>query len=161
MMDDAHRQAQQLIRKAWLEELTPAEQAWLREHLSACPACARSAETLQTVISGLRSVPATADPALVERTRTRVRRRAHELRQAQERSRMLVVACVASFISGGITLPLLWRLFSWLGSEVSLSAPVWQAGFLAFVMLPGLLAAIVLLARRRAADFVHLRGAGE
>jgi hypothetical protein len=66
-----------------------------------------------------------ADPALVEITRARVQRRAQELREATERSRMLVVACAASFISGGITLPLLWQLFAWLGGEISLAQTVW------------------------------------
>lgn len=161
MINDTHGRAQQLIRKTWLEELTPAEETWLQEHLRVCPHCADSAEATRNVISALRSVPATADAVLVERTRTRVQRRAQELREAQERSRMLVVACVASFISGGITLPLLWQLFAWLGGEISLAQSVWQAGFVLFVLLPGLLGGAVLLTRRRTPELVHLRGAGE
>jgi hypothetical protein len=97
----------------------------------------------------------------VEITRARVQRRAQELREATERSRMLVVACAASFISGGITLPLLWQLFAWLGGEISLAQTVWQAGFVLFVLLPGLLGGAVLLTRRRTSELVHLKGAGE
>jgi|SRR5688572_4012824 len=161
MNNHTHARAQQLIRKGWLDDLSSSETRWLREHLAICAGCARTAESTQAVISALRSVPSTADPALVERTRGQVMWRAQELREARERTWTLVVACAASFISGGITLPLLWQLFAWLGQEISLGEPVWQAGFLVFVLLPGVLAAIVLLTRRRAADFINLTGAGE
>lgn len=161
MNHDQHTRARELMRKHWIEELSAAERAWLDTHLAECRDCSLHGERTRSAITELRSVPVTADPALVELTRGKVLRRAQELREAQERTRMLVVACVASFISGGITLPLLWRLFAWAGARADVANPVWQVAFVGFVVLPGLLGAVALLARRSAPDFVRLHGAGE
>jgi predicted anti-sigma-YlaC factor YlaD len=159
MSNDAHARAQTVIRQGWVEDLTAAESDWLREHLGECDSCAGSAQTVQAAISSVRATAVTADGALVERTRATVQRKAQELREAQERRRMLVVMCLGSFISGGITLPLLWQVFAWLGAEISLTQPAWQAGFVMFVVLPGVLGAIALLRHRP--DLAGMRGAGE
>jgi hypothetical protein len=161
MTENVHTRARGMIRKGWVDELSAAENEWLQAHLRDCQECARAADSTRALVSGLRAAPVMADPALVEITRARVQRRAQELREATERSRMLVVACAASFISGGITLPLLWQLFAWLGGEISLAQTVWQAGFVLFVLLPGLLGGAVLLTRRRTSELIHLKGAGE
>lgn len=161
MTNDTHARARGLIRKAWIEELAAAENEWLQAHLRDCAECAQAAGSTQAMISELRAAPVMADARLVELTRAKVMLRAQQLRDAQERRSVMTVACLASFISGGITLPLMWKLFAWLGTEVSLAEPVWQAGFAMFVVLPGVLGALALLTRRRTADFVHLRGAGE
>ena len=158
--NDIHKRALELIHKAWIEALAPDEETWLREHLSGCTDCAARDARTRTAVDALRSGPVTAEPMLVENTRRLVRWRAQQLREAQERSRMVVFACVISFAWGVLTAPLVWRLVSWLGDAAAMPEPVSQVAFLMIVLAPGLGAALVLL-RRPVPEFIHMRGAGE
>jgi hypothetical protein len=160
MTQEMHQQALGLIRKAWIEALAPDEETWLREHLSGCTDCAvRDAQT-RSAVEALCSEPVAAEPTLVENTRRLVRWRAQQLREAQERSRMVVFACVISFAWGVLTAPLVWRLVAWLGEAAAMPELVSQVVFLVLVLAPGLVAALVLL-RRPLPEFIHMRGAGE
>jgi hypothetical protein len=160
MTNDIHSRALGLIRKAWIEVLTPDEESWLREHLSGCTDCAARDAQTRAAVDALRSEPFTAEPTLVESTRRLVRWRAQQLRETHERSRMVVFACVMSFVWGVITAPLVWRLMAWLGEAAAMPEVVSQVAFLVVVLAPGIVAALVLL-RRPVPEFIHMRGAGE
>ncbi|MFZ0800572.1 MAG: hypothetical protein WAN70_00265, partial [Terriglobales bacterium] len=92
-------------------------------------------------------VPMAATPALVRRTQARVRQHAQLLRQHKERLWMVGVACAGIGFSAAVTLPIMWRLFSWMGSWAGVSTPVWETGFGVFVIAPALVVSVLLLAR--------------
>ena len=65
------------------------------------------------------------------------------------RQRMWLVgmACLCVGLSTTLTAPVLWRLFAWIGTLVGVPSIVWQASFMFFFVLPGLVVAVLLLAR--------------
>jgi hypothetical protein len=56
------------------------------------------------------------------------------------------MACLGVGLTATLTLPLLWRLFAWMGEQAGVSTLVWQAGFLFFFIAPALVISVVLLA---------------
>jgi uncharacterized membrane protein YqjE len=149
MNSDVHQRAQDLIAAALVEGLPPSEQAWLDDHLNACAACAQSAAGARRAIEALRSVAVSADRTLVELTQQRVRLRALELAERQERWLPLAVSCGLAALLGLVSLTYLWQGFAWLGEQWSLPALTWQAGFVTAWFLPTSLAALALWIRSR------------
>jgi len=145
MTRDTHDEARDLI--ALGDALSDAQQIWLRNHLEECAACRDYAEAADRMIRALRSLPLAADARLVQATQTRVRFHAARLQETRERMWLVGMACLAVGLSATLTLPLLWRLFAWMGEQAGVSTLVWQAGFLAFFIAPALVVSVVLLAR--------------
>lgn len=145
MTRNAHDEARELI--ALGEGLSDAQQAWLRAHLDECEACRRYAEAANGVVRTLRSLPLAADSRLVRATQMRVRFHASRLRATRERMWLVGMACLGVGLSATLTVPLLWRLFAWMGEWVGVSPLVWQAGFMVFFFAPALVAGVLLLAR--------------
>ncbi len=104
----------------------------------------------------MRSQPLAADSALVWATRMRVRARAVELRQREERMWLVCLACLFVGLSAALTTPLFWRAFEWMGVWAGVSSWVWQAGFTFFWIAPALVVGALLLARG-----THLANNGE
>ena len=88
-----------------------------------------------------------AQPALVRRTQARVRQHAQLLRQHRERLWMVGIACAGIGFSATVTIPIMWRIFAWLGAWAGVSGPVWETGFGVFVIAPALLVSVLLLLR--------------
>jgi predicted anti-sigma-YlaC factor YlaD len=147
MTRDVHQQAQEWIALTGIDGLSENQQSQLQAHLRECDSCREYAEAAARVIRSLRSVPMAATPALVRRTQARVRQHAQLLRQHKERLWMVGVACAGIGFSAAVTLPIMWRIFSWLGSWAGVSSPVWETGFGVFVVAPALLASVLFLAR--------------
>ena len=145
MTRDAHDEARELI--ALGEGLSDAQQAWLRDHLDECEACSHYAEAANGVVRSLRSLPLAADSRLVRATQMRVRFHASRLRETRERLWLVGMACLGVGLSATLTVPVLWRLFAWMGEWAGLSTPVWQAGFIFFFIAPALAVSVLLLAR--------------
>jgi predicted anti-sigma-YlaC factor YlaD len=145
MTRSPHEQAEELI--ALGEALSSPEQAWLRAHLAQCPACRDYAEAANAAFHSLRSLPLAADSRLVRATQMRVRFHAVRLREARQRLWLVAIACLGVGLSTTLTVPVLWRLFAWIGERAGVSAVVWQAGFVFFFVAPALLVAVLLLAR--------------
>ena len=154
MTRSAHDEARELI--ALGEGLTDAQQTWLRAHLDECEACRHYAEAANAVVRSLRSLPLAADARLVRATQMRVRFHASRLREARERLWLVGMACLGVGLSATLTVPLLWRLFQWMGEWAGVSAWVWQAGFAFFWIAPALVVSALLLARG-----THLTDNGE
>jgi len=154
MTRSAHDEARELI--ALGEGLTDAQQTWLRLHLDECEACRHYAEAANGVVRSLRSLPLAADARLVRATQMRVRFHASRLREARERLWLVGMACLGVGLSATLTVPLLWRLFQWMGEWAGVSAWVWQAGFAFFWIAPALVVSALLLARG-----THLTDNGE
>ncbi|MGA9898388.1 MAG: hypothetical protein WBQ09_09830 [Terriglobales bacterium] len=152
MTRDIHQQAQEWIAltgaaSTGKDGLSETQQSQLQSHLRECNSCREFADATGHVIRSLRSVPMAATPALVRRTQARVRQHAQLLRQHKERLWMVGVACAGIGFSAAVTLPIMWRLFSWMGSWAGVSTPVWETGFGVFVIAPALVVSVLLLAR--------------
>ncbi|MGO9128068.1 MAG: hypothetical protein ACLP6G_24670 [Terriglobales bacterium] len=149
MTRDLHQQAQEWIALNGVDGLglSDTQQSQLQTHLRECDSCREYADAATHVIRSLRSVPMAATPALARRTQARVRQHARLLRQQRERLWMVGIACAGIGFSASVTIPIMWRVFSWLGNWAGVSSPVWEAGFAAFVIAPALLVSVLLLAR--------------
>ena len=154
MTRNAHDEARELI--ALGEALSDAQQAWLRAHLDECEACRHYAEAASGVVSSLRSLPFAADSRLVRATQMRVRFHASRLRETRERMWLVGMACLGVGLSATLTVPVLWRLFAWMGEWAGVSTLVWQAGFMVFFIAPALAVSALLVARG-----THLTNSGE
>jgi anti-sigma factor RsiW len=144
---DLHERARLLIALSGPEEVSNEEQAWLAAHLESCAECRQFAEDSRETIRALRLIPVTAGASLVSTTQMRVRQRALELQRRQERMWVISICCAAVTFGGVFTTAALWRAFAWLGEQERLAAPVWEAGFVVFCLMPAVLAGILLLAR--------------
>jgi predicted anti-sigma-YlaC factor YlaD len=142
---DTHDQAKELI--ALGESLSDTQQDWLRAHLENCEACRHYAEAVRGVVRALCSLPLAADARMVRATQMRVRFHASRLREARERLWLVAMACLGVGLSATLTVPLLWRLFAWMGEWAGVSTLVWQAGFVFFFFAPALVVGLLLLAR--------------
>ncbi len=145
MKRNAHDEAQALI--ALGEGVSDAQQSWLRAHLDECEACHRYAEAANGVVRSLRSLPLAADSRLIRATQMRVRFHASRLRETRERLWLVGMACLGVGLSATLTLPLLWRLFAWMGEWAGVATLVWQAGFMFFFIVPALVVSVLLLGR--------------
>jgi predicted anti-sigma-YlaC factor YlaD len=154
MTRDTHDEGRKLI--ALGESLSDAQQVWLRSHLEGCEACRHYAEAVHGVVRTLRSMPLAADARLVRATQMRVRFHARRLRETRERMWLVAMACLGVGLSATLTIPLLWRLFAWMGEWAGVSTLVWQAGFVFFFFAPALVVSALLVARG-----THLANDGE
>ena len=154
MTRNAHDEALELI--ALGEGLLDAQRAWLRAHLNECEACRHYAEGANEVVRTLRSLPFAADSRLVRATQMRVRFHASRLRETRERMWLVGMACLGVGLSATLTVPVLWRLFAWMGEWAGVSTLVWQAGFIFFFIAPALAVSALLVARG-----THLTNSGE
>ena len=145
MTRDIHYEVRQLI--ALGNGLSGAQQSWLQAHLEECGACRDYAEAAQRVVRALRSLPVAADARLVRATQMRVRFHAARLRETRQRMWLVGMACSGVGVSATLTLPLLWRLFAWMGEWAGMSSPVWQVGFVFFSIAPALAVSVLLLVR--------------
>jgi predicted anti-sigma-YlaC factor YlaD len=145
MTRNAHNEARKLI--ALGEGFSDVQQAWLRAHLDECEACRHYGEAANRVVHALRSLPLAADSRLVRATQMRVRFHASRLREARERMWRVGMVCLGVGLSATLTVPLLWRLFAWMGEWAGVSTMVWQSGFIFFFIAPALVVGVLLLAR--------------
>ena len=146
MNRNEHEQAREMIALAGWQILSSDQQGWLREHLRECVSCNDFAEAVGRAVSALRSEPQAADFALVERTQRRVRLRAMELRQRQERMWVCCLACIFVGLSAAFTTPLSWKACEWIGQRVGVANWVWEAGFGFFWIVPALVVSALLMA---------------
>ena len=154
MTRNVHDEARELI--AVGNGLPDPQQAWLRAHLDECEACRHYAEASDDVVRTLRSLPLAADARLVRATQMRVRFHASRLRETRERMWLVGMACLGVGLSATLTIPLLWRLFAWMGEQAGVSALVWQTSFMFFFIAPALVVSVLLVARG-----THLTNNGE
>ena len=148
MNDNLHERAQRLLAESIVEGLRPSDEAWLREHLAECPACAIEAAATQNILHGLRAVPVNVPRDLAARTQLRVRLRALETSTAANGSFWLWLVTAASWLLGVFSAPLVWRGFAWLGANFGLPKLVVEMGFVLWWTVPALLAVGAVLHQR-------------
>ena len=154
MTRNVHDKARELM--AVGNGLPDSQQVWLRAHLDECEPCRDYFEAANGVVRTLRSLPLAADARLVRATQMRVRFHASRLRETRERMWLVGMACLGVGLSATLTIPLLWRLFGWMGERAGVSALVWQTSFMFFFIAPALVVSVLLLARG-----THLTDNGE
>jgi predicted anti-sigma-YlaC factor YlaD len=154
MTRNVHDEARELIAAG--NGLPDPQHAWRRAHLDECEACRHYAEASDDVVRTLRSLPVAADARLVRATQMRVRFHAGRLRETRERMWLVGMACLGVGLSATLTIPLLWRLFAWMGGRIGVSTLVWQASFMFFFVAPALAVSVLLVARG-----THLTNNGE
>ena len=116
-------------------------------HLEQCEACRLYVQAVNDVVGALRSVPISADSRLVRASQMRVRFHAQSLREMRQRVWLIGMACLGVGVSTTLTAPILWSLFAWIGQMSGVPNIVWQASFMFFFALPGVIVAVLLLAR--------------
>jgi hypothetical protein len=148
MNENPHVRAQRLLAESGVEGLGKAEEAWLREHLAGCADCAREAGIARELLQALRNAPVSVPHDLSARTQLRVRLRAQEVSKAASGSLLLWVVTAASWLLGVFSAPLVWKVFSWLGSIVGVPKPVLEIAFVLWWTVPALIAVGVVLQQR-------------
>jgi predicted anti-sigma-YlaC factor YlaD len=149
-----HEKARALI--ALGESISGVERAWLQSHLDECDACRNYGDGVGGVARALRSVPVAADARLVRATQMRVRFHARRLREARERMWLVGTICFAVGLSATVSVPVLWRLFQWMGEQAGVAPVIWQAAFVCFGIAPVLVVSVLFLARG-----THLAGGND
>jgi hypothetical protein len=144
-----HERARGLVLMQGLEEVSADESAWLAAHLGQCGECAEFAEALQLTAQALRSTPVQSGTLLVSATQARVRARAAELQDQQNRYFLIGISfCLGLLWSAG-SLFLGWRLSGWLGERFHVAAWMVGAGMVLFWLLPAAAMTLVLVFHRR------------
>jgi predicted anti-sigma-YlaC factor YlaD len=141
-----HERAREMLALGAAGQFAAPQQAWLERHVEACDTCRAFAQAAGDVVQALRSIPVAADWSLVAATQMRVRQRARELRQREERMWLVAVSCVAVTLTAVLTNLACWRGFGWLAERTHVSAVAWPVAFAAFFIVPVLAASVLLLA---------------
>lgn len=127
--------------------ISDTQQDWLRKHLEQCEACRLYLQVVNDVVGALRSVPISADSRLVRASQMRVRFHARSLRDMRQRVWLIGMAGLGVGLSAALTAPILWSVFAWIGQMAGVPNLVWQASFLFFFAMPGVIVALLLIAR--------------
>lgn len=77
----------------------------------------------------------------------RVRFHGRRLQEIRQRMWLVGMACLGVGLSATLTAPVLWQLFAWIGQMAGVPNLVWQVSFMSFFVLPGIIVAVLLLAR--------------
>jgi hypothetical protein len=144
MSENPHVRAQQLFAQSLIEGLAPAEQTWLDSHVRQCEACTRETASTRELLSALRTLPIAVPRDLAARTQMRVRLRAQQAAQASD-NLVLWVLTAASWLLGVFSAPLVWRGFSWVGTQLNLPKPVLELGFVLWWAIPALVAVAAVI----------------
>jgi anti-sigma factor RsiW len=148
MSENLHQRAQQLIAQSLIEGLDRANQSWLDAHLRECAACSREAVRTRELVHSFHSLPVAVPRDLAVRTQLRVRLRAQESAQTTSSSTVLWVITAASWALGILSAPFVWRIFAWIGTELSVPKLVLEVGFVLWWTVPALIAVAVVLYQR-------------
>jgi len=149
MNENPHVRAQRLLAESTVEGVRDADAAWLREHLACCSDCEREDAKARELLYALRSVPVRVPRDLATRTQLRLRLREQELSRAANGSLWLWLVTAASWLLGVFSAPLVWRVFSWMGSSLGVPKLALEMGFVLWWTVPALVAVGVVLHQRQ------------
>ncbi len=145
MSTDLHAQARTLLDRGDAPGISPAEQAWLHEHLRQCDPCRRYAELTARAIQGLSSFSFSVDPGLAARTQAALTRRAQQMEAERARRSMYLrgfaLACLFTVIGSLLA----WPGWAYIAGRAQLAPWEWQLGFSLFWVLPSASIAMLLL----------------
>lgn len=144
---DLHERARMLIALSGQENTLAVDQTWLTAHLESCAECRHFAEKSAEMVRSIRAVSVAAGADLVSSTQARVRQRARELEERQERIWTISICCAVVTVVAGFTTIGLWQGFAWIGQRTHIPMVVWAPCFVVFCLMPALLTGMLLLAR--------------
>jgi hypothetical protein len=156
MSESAHSRAKQLMVQSLVEGLGAAEQSWLDAHQRECAECSRESARMHELLHAFRNLPVSVPRDLATRTQLRVRLRAQESAETSSGGMLLWVITAASWLLGVLSAPLVWRGFTWVGTQLNLPKPVLELGFVLWWTVPALVAVAIVL-QQRAAGWVAAR----
>ena len=157
MNENLHIRAQKLFAQLLVEGLTGADQSWLEQHLRGCADCSREIASTQELLHALRNVPVAMPHDLAVRTQLRVRLRAQESARTSEGGYLLWVITGFSWLVGVLSAPLVWRVFSWVGSYLHVPKLALEMGFVLWWALPALFA-VAAVVHQKGLSFTSSRG---
>jgi hypothetical protein len=149
MTNNLHARAKDLIAQQRVEHVSSDDERWLNAHLAECGSCAEEQRQLNESLSALRTMQFDLPRNLASRTQLRVRVRAEELREHGPANRLIWAVAIMSWVFGLATAPFIWRGFEWLGGELHLPKLVWAAGVLLWWIVPGIVAAGMVVLQKR------------
>jgi predicted anti-sigma-YlaC factor YlaD len=149
MNEQTHDRARTLIASQQIEGLSPNDQAWLNTHLVECESCSAENQRVNHALSALRTMNIGIPRDLASRTQFRVRLRAEELREKEPAQKFIWAIAAVSWALGVATAPWVWRGFEWAGNEFGLPKFVWMAGVALWWLVPGLVAAGLVVLQKR------------
>ena len=142
-----HLRAQDLL---LARQIAGSDQAWLEEHLVGCDLCSDDAAAMMQASSEVRagSRQIVAQRSLVRSTQSRVRERAAEMREQDERMAPLWIAVALAGLWAIVSVPFIWTGVEYLGHWANLPALVWQTAAVFIWLMPtGIITALSLLTR--------------
>ena len=143
-----HARAKQLLAQSLIEGIAPTDEAWLNAHLSECAECRGESAVTNDLLQALRTVPVQIPRDLAARTQLRVRMRAEETAEGSQSTFLLWVLTAISWLLGVMSAPLVWRGFTWVGSELRIPKPLLEMGFVFWWIVPALFAVAAVLHQR-------------
>jgi len=146
--ENVHFRAQRLLAESAVEGVRDADAGWLREHLAHCADCEREAAKAQELLHALGSVPVRVPRDLAARTQLRVRLRAQKFSEEANGNLWLWLVAAASWVLGVFSAPLVWKVFSWIGSSYGVPKLAVEMGFVLWWTMPALVAVGVVLHQR-------------
>lgn len=146
MSETLHAKAQRLLHESLVEGVAAADERWLFEHLAACDECTQEAATMRALLAAMKSVPVVTPRDLAARTKLRLHLRTQEAPAGG--SLWLWIVTAASWGLGVFSAPLVWRLFSWAGSELHAPRLAVELSFGLWWLVPALAAVAVVLHQR-------------
>jgi anti-sigma factor RsiW len=147
MSDSQHERAARMIFRSQLEDLDEADSNWLEAHLADCAECSVRAASMRRSILAIRSATVQVDPAMVQVTRLRVRRRALERERRSLAGTWLWLVTALSLAWIAAVADVTWRGFGWAAHQIGVPSPFWQMGFAIWWVVPPLLLAAMFAGR--------------
>lgn len=149
MNGNGHGRAIDLLTRRDVEGMSNAEEQWLEMHLQECEECAAFDRALNGTAHAVRAVTVVASASLVNATQRRVRARAAELQDQQNRLYLIGISFVLGLLWSAGSLFLGWKLSGWLAERLHAEAWVIAAGMVVFWLLPAIAMAMVLVFHQR------------
>jgi hypothetical protein len=149
MNEQTHDRARTLIASQQIEGLSRNDQTWLNTHLVECEFCSAENQQVNHALSALRTMNIGVPRDLASRTQFRVRLRGEELREKEPAQKFIWAIAAVSWALGVATAPWVWRGFEWAGNEFGLPKFVWMAGVALWWLVPGLVAAGLVVLQKR------------
>lgn len=145
MTRDCER-AQELIMRRGTEELAAPDVSWLHAHLDQCAECSGFADNFAGAGRVLQAVAVTASSSLVSSTQLRLRVRAGQLRDQQNRLFLIALSFCIGVLASAASGLLWWRVGGWVVARLGLPEAIVVPGAFLLWLLPAVLVAVLMLA---------------
>jgi hypothetical protein len=140
-----HGRAIDLITRRDVEGISDPDARWLEMHLQECEECAAFDRAMSGAAHAVRAVTVVASASLLNTTQRRLRARAAELQDQQNRLYLIGISFVLGLLWSAGSLFLGWKLSGWLAERLHAEAWAIATGMVLFWLLPAMAMALVLV----------------